>query len=333
METRRQRQKSAGTWPDRGISILNGMVGDYLDRQGNGLAIAMSIQHGGRALPVEATALAAAQPDATRRLCVFVHGYCCNESVWAFPSSDDAGDVDADSYGARLQRDCGFTPVFIRYNTGLSIAENGAHLATLLGKLAAAYPQPLDEMVLVGHSMGGLVLRGACDPAHPAAQGWIGLVRRVIYLGTPHDGADLARFANVTTRTLHAIPNRVTRLIGDILNLRSRGVKDLARGRAAAESGMPWLSSARHHVLMGTLTKDPAHPIGQMFGDALVRVPPTGSLAPDGSAAPEVTVFPGVHHLGLAHDASVYRHMKNICAGEPQGEHAWKMQRCTSFAA
>jgi hypothetical protein len=181
--------------------------------------------------------------------------------------------------------------------------------------------------------MGGLVLRSACDPSQFAARGWIGFVRRVIYLGMPHDGADLARFAHMTTRTLHAIPNRVTRLIGDILNLRSRGVKDLM-GSVAAESRMPpWLSSARHHVLMGTLTRDPSHPVGRILGDALVRVPAADSLAPDGCAAPEVTVFPGVHHLALAHEASVYRHIRNICASEPQGEHAWTMQRCTSCAA
>ena len=334
VKPQRQRRNSTRTWPDTGISILNGMVGDYLDRRGNGLAIAMSLQHGGRPLPPEARALTAAHPQATRRICVYVHGYCCNESVWSFPASGAAEVVDADSYGTRLWRDGGFTPFFVRYNTGLPIAENGAHLAALLGELAAAYPQPIDEIVLVGHSMGGLVLRSACNPAHPAAQAWIGLVRHVIYIGTPHDGADLARFAHLTTRTLHAIPNRVTQLIGDILNLRSRGVKDLMHGNAAAESeAPPWLPSARHHVLMGTLTRDPAHPIGRIFGDALVRLPPTHNASIDGSASPEVTVFPRVHHLALAHDASVYRHIKHICASRPQGERAWKKQRCASFAA
>jgi triacylglycerol lipase len=332
VETRRQRKSPARTWPDTGVSILNGMVGDYLDRRGNPLAIAMSLRHDGRVLPLDASSLASAHPDATRRLCVLVHGYCCNERVWEFPQTGDSGG-DA-SYGAQLQRDCGLTPFYVRYNTGLPIAESGTHLAALLQGLAAAYPQPIEEITLIGHSMGGLVLRSACDPSRPAAQAWLGLVRRMIYLGTPHDGADLARFAHLTTRTLQTIPNRVTRLVGDILNLRSRGVKDLTHGRPSAGSGpLPWLASAQHHVLAGTLTKDPRHPVGRIFGDALVRVPPAEGIAPDGSAPPEVIVFPGIHHLGLAHDASVYRSLRDICTGGLQGERAWKKPRSTNFAA
>jgi len=331
VEARCQRKAPARTWPDRGISILNGMVGDYLDRRGNDLAIGMSFRHEGRPLAPDAASLAAAHPDATRRLCVLVHGYCCNEGIWEFPGSGQRADTA--SYGSHLQRDAGFTPFFVRYNTGLPIAESGAHLAALLRNLVAAYPKPIDEIVLIGHSMGGLVLRSACDPARPDATEWIGHVRRMIYLGTPHDGADLARFAQLTTRTLQAIPNRVTRLVGDILNLRSRGVKDLTHGHASAEGRpLPWLASAQHHVLAGTVTKDPGHPVGRVFGDALVRVPPAEGIARGGSVSPEIVVFPGIHHLALAHDALVYRCIRNICASNPQGERAWKKRRSASFA-
>ena len=299
------------TWPERGVSILNGMFGDYLQQRGNDLAIAMSFRHRGLPLALDAASLRAACSPLSGRLCVLVHGFCCNESVWNFPAT--AARTQHDSYGFRLRRDAGFTPFFVRYNTGLPIAESAGHLAALLSDLVAAYPLPVTEIALIGHSMGGLVIRGACDPARPEAKNWLGHVRHAIYIGTPHEGADLERFAHLTTGALHAIPNHVTRLVGDILNLRSRGVKDLRDGRPLTDLGtLPWLASARHHLLVGTLTKDPKHPVGRLFGDALVRVP-----ASDGRpTSRDIVVFPGVHHLGLAHDASVYRRIRQICAGQ-----------------
>ena len=180
----------------------------------------------------------------------------------------------------------------------------------MLRDLVAAYPIPLAEITLIGHSMGGLVIRSACDPARPEARTWLAQVKRAIYIGTPHDGADLERFAHLTTGTLRAVPSLVTRLVGDILNLRSRGTKDLRHGQPLTEGGpLPWLASARHHLLMGTLTKDPKHPVGRLFGDALVRVPAA-------AAVPDMIVFPGVHHLALAHDAKVYDCIRQICASE-----------------
>jgi pimeloyl-ACP methyl ester carboxylesterase len=294
------------------------MFGDYLQRRGNDLAITMSFRHGGRPLALHEASLRAAHGALSPKLCVFVHGYCCNESIWAFPPSADLPDG---SYGTRLQRDCGYTPFFLRYNTGLPIAESGRHLAKLLQALVAAYPLPIEEIVLIGHSMGGLVIRGACDPARAETKSWLKHVKRIIYIGTPHDGADLERFAHMTTGTLQAIPNHVTRLLGDILDLRSRGVKDLRQGKPLSDNGpLPWLASANHYLLVGTLTKDPEHPVGRLFGDALVRVPradtKTAGKTASEVSSPQITVFPGVHHVRLAHDAAVYRCIRKICTGE-----------------
>jgi len=300
----------AHSLPERGVSILNGMIGDYLQQRGNELAIGMSFRHRGRPLALDAASLRAAYPALTNKLCVLVHGFCCNESVWTFPGA--ARGREHGNYGTRLQRDGGYTPFYVRYNTGLPIAESAAHLAALLAELAAGYPLPIAEITLIGHSMGGLVIRGACDPARAGTLSWMARVRRVIYIGTPHDGADLERFAHGATGALKAFPGHVTQLIGDILNLRSRGTKDLGAGHApSTEGAAPWLDSARHYLLMGTLTKDPKHPVGRIFGDALVRVP-VAKEAPE----PEVIVFPGVHHLALAHDAAVYRCIRQICAGD-----------------
>ena len=313
MKSAKARTDPADTWPERGVSILNGMLGDYLQRRGNELAIAMAFRHRGEPLALTKAGLRAAISPLSRKLCILVHGFCCNESVWTFPDSDAEGG----SYGSRLQRDGGYTPLFVRYNSGLPIAESGAHFAQLLQELAAAYPLRIDEITLLGHSMGGLVIRSACDPARADNGSWLKRVKRAIYIGTPHDGADLERFAQLTTGTLQSIPSHVTRLIGDILNLRSGGVKDLATGQPVVDGGpLPWLASARHTLLMGTLTQDPDHPVGRIFGDALVRVPRAYKSPPTESMPPDIVVFPGVHHLALVHDASVYRCIRQICADE-----------------
>jgi triacylglycerol lipase len=289
------------------------MLGDYLQRRGNELAIVMSFRHDGKLLELTEAGLRAAHAALSPKLCVLVHGLCCNESVWRLP---EVGHAKGGTYGTRLHRDAGHTPFAIRYNTGLSIAQGSAQLAHMLGRLAAAYPVPIDEITLIGHSMGGLVIRGACDAAHEGSNRWLSRVKRVIYIGTPHDGADLERVAHFAAGTLQAIPNPVTRLLGDILDLRSRGTKDLHSAKPlSTNEPLPWLASARHYMLMGTITRNPAHPVSRIFGDALVRVPGPKRARTGKGSVPEVTVFPGVHHLALAHDESVYRRIRQICAG------------------
>ena len=58
--------------------------------------------------------------------------------------------------------DLGYTPVFVRFNTGRHISENGASLAALLDELVADWPVEVERIAIVGHSMGGLVARSAC---------------------------------------------------------------------------------------------------------------------------------------------------------------------------
>ncbi len=300
-------------WSDRGISILNGVVGDYLDRRGNGLAIPMSFVQDGAPLVVNTHALQVAQPVLTGKVVVLVHGWCCNEDVWRFPD-------DGATYATKLQRDAGFTPFAVRYNTGMPVADSGAALDLHLAALVNAYPCPIETLVLVGHSMGGLVIRSACEHGARADASWLPLVQHAFYLGTPHDGADLERFAQGATVALAATRNPVTRLIGRLLGVRSAGVKDLREGGststapgAEALASVPWLATAKHHRLVGTLTDNPRHPVSKALGDGLVRVPAESADA-GAMASPDVTVFPGVHHLQLARDPAVYAAILAACA-------------------
>ncbi len=308
-------------------SIINGAVGDHLHAQQNGLGIDMALYVGNRPLPLTREAILKAHPRPTARLCVLLHGLGCNEGSWAYRDPDRP--EREMSYGAGLAADLGYTPLFVRYNTGLAIARNGLHLADMLAALLAAYPLPVDELVLIGHSMGGLVIRHACHLGSRRHDPWVGHVRQVFYLGSPHEGAPLALISDIAAQVLHAVPNPITRLIGDIFNVRSQGVKDLRAAPlldAAHHPGarprqeVPWLTSAQHYLVFGTLTEDPRHLVATLLGDGLVLVPSIPATPPaDDALYPilrdHIACFARTDHLQLARDPAVYQRIHQWCAG------------------
>jgi pimeloyl-ACP methyl ester carboxylesterase len=308
------------------IGVLNGTVGDYLKRTGNGLATTMDLVHGGRPLPATREALAATHANATPRAVVMVHGLMSTEEVFHLP--------DRETYATMLARDVGYTPFAVRYNSGLHISENGEALDDLLERLVAAYPVPLQEIALVGHSMGGLVIRSAAHAAAERDRRWLPLVKRAFYLGSPHLGAPLERFGNVLAWVLGEIDTPYTDLARDIINLRSAGVKDLRYGNLRREDWegadadallqnrrhpVPLLPHIRHHLIAATLSSDPR--ISMLFGDALVPVPSaTGRARPEHRSpifpAEHVRVLPGLAHLSLANHPDVYAQIRTWCEEE-----------------
>jgi pimeloyl-ACP methyl ester carboxylesterase len=156
--------------------------------------------------------------------------------------------------------------VTIRYNTGLSVAENGRRLAALLEALVAAWPVQVDDLALVGHSMGGLVIRSAGAVAHADAMAWVERVGTTISLGTPHRGAPLAQAAHVAASAFDMVPE--SRPFGAVLQTRSAGIRDLRRGLDG-----PLIAGARHHCVAATLSEEPGHPVGRLLGDLLVLTP------------------------------------------------------------
>jgi pimeloyl-ACP methyl ester carboxylesterase len=170
------------------IAALNGVWGDHLANTGNPLAITMSLRSGGQ--PYQATLRAP-----TRRLLVLVHGLAMNDLQWTRRNHD---------HGQALARDLGFTPVHLHYNSGRHVSQNGREFATLLDQLVASWPLPVDELVIVGHSMGGLVARSAC--AFGARQHWMSALSKLVFLGTPHHGAPLERGGRLVDSLLGISP-------------------------------------------------------------------------------------------------------------------------------
>jgi triacylglycerol lipase len=323
--------------PGRGsdvLAVLNGLFGDALAYQDSSLAIPMSLRTwSGREVPLERKALAATLPQVTRRLCVLVHGLMSTESVWGFPARPGS------TYGELLARDWRLTPLYLRYNTGRHISTNGRELASMLRALVAAWPVRVREITLIGHSMGGLVIRSACH--YGAASGtlgdrvrlrrpWPSKVKRVVLLGVPNTGASLEVIANQISAHMWSLPTPVTRLIGAGIDRRSEGIKDLRWGAVLDED---WLERdpgstqrpelhpvrvprrAQYLLVAGSLSVDRKgrrHPVNQLLGDALVTTPSAEGRLHGSSRrllASRVTVrsCPKTNHIALANRPEVYR--------------------------
>jgi pimeloyl-ACP methyl ester carboxylesterase len=276
-----ERRFSTTPWGGLAVGAINGLVGDALESERSVLQEPMAVRIDGVSVPCEASALAAAFPAPTGRIVVFVHGLMGTEVPWWW-----GGGPSGECYGTRLARDLGCTAVFVRYNTGRHISENGRSLAELLGELAAAWPVEVDQLALVGHSMGGLVCRSACYQAAAHDAEWVRHVRHVVSLGTPHMGAPLAQGVHYASAALHRVPE--TRPFARFLRRRSGGIRDLRHGslvdedwrdrdpdvlRAAACKEVPLLEGATHCFVAATIMDSPKHPVARMLGDCLVLEP------------------------------------------------------------
>ena len=219
-------------WPVRGTTVgreavvaaLNGVLGDHMAASGNPLALTMAMRHGGRPLVLERDALVAELPCAGPKLLVLLHGLCMNDLQWK---------RDGHDHGAALQRDLGYTPVYLHYNSGQRIATNGAALAQLMERLVGQWPQPLQRVVLLGHSMGGLVARSALHAARQTGLRWAGRVDDLVCLGTPHHGAPLERAGHGLDLVLGAAPYAAP--LARLGQRRSAGIKDLRHGNLLDE--------------------------------------------------------------------------------------------------
>ena len=257
------------------IAAVSGLIGDVLETEDSPLHCPMAVRVGGEIVTPRRAALAAAFPAAKPRIVVFLHGLMESEFGWGLGGRE--------SYGARLERELGCTAVFVRYNTGRRISHNGAALDDLLGALFDEWPVELDEIALVGHSMGGLVARSACFRAAEGGAAWPELVRHVVSLGSPHLGAPLEQGVHHLSARLARLPE--TAPLSAFLRRRSGGIRDLRQGslvdadwadldpddlRTVACAEVPLLEGATHCFVTATITRDPKHPIGRLIGDALV---------------------------------------------------------------
>jgi len=295
------------------VGALDGLIGDTLARQGSDLQEPMSVRVHGRPVPLEPDAIRRAFPQATPRVVVFLHGLMATELAWRLGAEAEGG-----TYGHRLARELDCTPLYVRYNSGRHISENGRSLADLLEGLLAAWPNDAEQIALVGHSMGGLVARSACHYANERSDRWVRCVRHVVSLGSPHMGAPLAQAVHWASAGLDLAPE--TRPFAAFLRRRSAGIRDMRQGslvdedwrdcdpdalRAAACREVPLLEGATHCFVAATVTRRQGHPLGRLLGDCLVLEP-----SASGRARTRRMPFRTEHgmHLGAAHHLTLLNH-------------------------
>jgi pimeloyl-ACP methyl ester carboxylesterase len=308
------------------VGALNGIWGDTLAERRNGLALNTTLRSGGRDVPLTRTGLSRAYPFATPRLAVFVHGLCETDDAWML------GGARHVPYGYRLQAELGYTPLYVRFNTGLHISENGRRLARLLDRLVTAWPTEVHELALVGHSMGGLVGRSACHYSDGAP--WSGKVRHVFTLGSPHLGAPLEQAANVAGHYLGKVPE-TRALLARPLNLRSVGIKDLRYGYLVDECWegqdcdaflrntgreIPFLETAHHYFVCATVSRDANALTGRLVGDMLVLRASAWSHQRGQRLRFPIEHYShlgGANHFELLNHPAIYRQLRRWMAPRP----------------
>jgi len=313
------------TWPGRDalLAALNGVLGDYLAASDNPLAITMCLRRDGIALPLECEPLAAADPQVGGKLLVLLHGLCMNDLQWLRSGHD---------HGAALARDLAYTPVYLHYNSGLHISSNGRALAEQLEALVRIWPVPLTELVLVGHSMGGLVARSACRYGALARHQWRRRLDKLVCLGTPHHGAPLERGGNWVDILLGVSPYSAP--LARLGKIRSAGITDLRFGNLVdedwntrdrfARSGdrrvaVPLPEGVACFAIAATTTKKTGGVSGRVLGDGIVPLAsalgrhanPRLALGFDESRQ---WVAHGTNHLDLLSRSEVYAQIKQWLA-------------------
>ncbi len=306
------------------LAALNATLGDELAEQGSPLAIPMAVRRARSNVAIERDALGDVFLGATPKVAVFLHGLGETEESWRL-HADRQGRHGESTYGSRLAEDLGYTPVYLRYNTGLHISENGRCLAALLEDLVYAWPPTVTELLLVGHSMGGLVARSACHQAWVNGGSWVSAVRHMFYLGTPHLGAGLEQWISELSSVLGRLD--VARPLASVLERRSAGIKDLRAGylldgdwrvpgdwEAHQYEDVPLLPWAHHYAISATVAASRHNPLGRLMGDLLVQPASARGRARNGRHIPfpdeHKRHFEGLHHFRLLNDPSVYETMR-----------------------
>ncbi|WP_336085606.1 esterase/lipase family protein [Nocardia sp. SSK8] len=315
---------SRTVWGAGVLAALQGLIGDALEDQAPILASPMTIRVDGAPVPPEQLPAHTTVP--TSRLVVLVHGLVETEHAWRLGGGPD--------YGELLEQELGYTPVYLRYNTGLHISENAAQLAALLERLVASWPLPVHEICLIGHSMGGLVARGACHLAERQDADWVRAVRQVVCLGSPHLGAPLEQIVHYAAAAFDLLPE--TRPLGALLRRRSAGIRDLRQGslvdedwrdldvdtlRARAVQEVPLLAHADHYFVTATITRSPRHPVGRVIGDGLVLAGSgsgRGRTRRIGLAGVNGLHVPAANHFSLLNHDAVYQALRSWLSSTPR---------------
>lgn len=253
--------KSAEPYRETVRAAVNGVLGDTLAATKNPLAIQMQFRQQGQAL---------IPSKRNGKLLILVHGLCMNDLQWLRGGHD---------HGAMLSEQFGYEAIYLHYNTGRPIHANGESFAQLLESTLSNWPVSITELVIVGHSMGGLITRSACHHAAQVNHSWVKKLSKLITLGSPHAGAPLERAGRGLDFLLGISPYSAP--LAKLGLVRSAGIQNLRDGAVTASGELPiWPQHVKLYTLASTKQKAPeksvkadlAAPFKRLLGDGLVPV-------------------------------------------------------------
>jgi len=215
-------------------SVLNGVIGDYLEETENPLQIDMQFRHQGKAISIDNKNLEKVYPAINGKILLLVHGSCMNDIQWTRKDHN---------HGTKLAKELEKTPIYLHYNSGLHISSNGQYLNDLLEKLVLNWPVPVEELTILAHSMGGLVARSALYYGQQQEKSWTKDLKKIIFLGTPHHGSSLEKIGNYLDAVLEAVP--YAKPFARLGKIRSAGVTDLRYGNLLDED---WQNNDRFEI-------------------------------------------------------------------------------------
>jgi len=308
------------------LAILNGVLGDYLVATENPLAIPMGFRLDGQTLQLDRESLAAVLPDPSSRVLIMAHGVCMNDLMWQ---------RNGHNHGEKLARSLGYTPLYLNYNSGRHISTNGQAFADLLEQLVEVWPVPLDELAILGYSMGGLLSRSACHYGRVAGHSWPDQLGKLIFIGTPHHGSPLERAGNRVDTFAGVSPYIAP--IGRLGKIRSAGVKDLRHGNILDQDWEAFDPEHPHDArsltklpegtecfaIAATVKSRPDDTGTAIPGDGLVPVKSALGQHRDASRtlpipASQQSLFYGLNHFDLLDSQDVCDQLHNWLAASPQ---------------
>jgi pimeloyl-ACP methyl ester carboxylesterase len=321
-------EESLNLWPSeavgsntevKAIAGLNGAFGDHLETSSNPLSTKMSFMHNEVPIELEAELLANILPRASSDLVLMVHGLCMSEHCW---QQDGAG------LGDTLNRELDLTPLYLRYNSGRHISTNGQELSLLLEQLCEAWPVAVNSITLIGHSMGGLVIRSACHYAQQEKHCWLARLQRVVCLGTPHHGSPLEKAGYGLDVLLQNLPFTETLAL---TTKRSAGIKDLRYGNLLDEDWhgvdpdrksidrrkpVPLVPGVEYYFAAATVGPHQRDIQSLLLGDLLVRLNSAVGEHPDDTRCIDVEpgncrIFYRKNHIDLLADQAVQAQVIN----------------------
>jgi pimeloyl-ACP methyl ester carboxylesterase len=257
-------------------AALNGVVGDYLEEKKNPLKITMQFRHLSKIITLNKKSLQSTFPETNGKILLMVHGSCMNDIQWTRKDHN---------HGLMIAKELDKTPIYLHYNSGLHISTNGQNLNELLEKLTSHWPVSIEELVIVAHSMGGLVTRSAIHYGLQQQKKWTKHLKKIVFLGTPHHGAPLEKTGSYLDATLEAIP--YTKPLARLAKIRSAGVTDLRYGNIIDEDWqdndrfeiksdqrqpIPLPSLVACYAIAASIGKATASISGKILGDTLVEV-------------------------------------------------------------